>query len=92
MRGKNNEPGHLFEGFESIPLRVTVKVGGARSTVGNLGGLKEGDVIELDRRIGEPFELLAHGYLLGLVEPVAVGSAVAVKLVCVPEDDDVPGS
>lgn len=78
-------------GFGAIPLGVTVKVGGARTTVARLMALLPGDVIELDRRIGEPFELSAHGCLLGRVEPVANGDQVAVKLVEVPEDEDVPG-
>ena len=91
MEGKNNEQGHRFDGFESIPLRVNVKVGEARTTLAGLGELKQGDVIKLDRWIGEPFDLLAHGYLLGRVEPVASGDGVAVKLIEVPEDDDVPG-
>ena len=45
-------------------------------------------VVDLDRLIGEPFELRAGGILLARVEPVAHGDGIAVKLVEVPEDDD----
>jgi flagellar motor switch/type III secretory pathway protein FliN len=76
-----------YRGFESVPLRVTVKVGGARSRLADLMRLEPGDIVRLDRRIGEPFELWAGGVLLGLVTPVAEGEAIALKLVEVPEHD-----
>jgi flagellar motor switch/type III secretory pathway protein FliN len=85
-----NERGIRFAGFESIPLSVTVSVGGARCKLGQLCELKAGDVIHLDRKIGEPFELRASGVLLARVEPVAHGEGIAMKVVEVPEDDDAP--
>ena len=84
-------PARRFAGFESIPLEIHIRVGGARCRVGQLSELEPGQVIELDRRIGEPLELRAGPILLGRVEPVAERDGIAVKLVEVPEEDDGPG-
>lgn len=79
-----------FAGFEKVPLRVAVLVGRARCRLGQLAELKSGDVLQLDRRIGEPFELRAGPILLGRVEAVADKEAIAVKLIEIPEGDDGP--
>jgi flagellar motor switch/type III secretory pathway protein FliN len=84
------DPGFRFAGFESIPLAVTVSVGGTRCKLGQLCKLEPGDLIHLDRKIGDPFELRAGGVLLARVEPVAHGEGIAVKLVGVPEEEDGP--
>ncbi len=53
-----------------------------------LAELRPGEIVALDRRVGEPFELRSGPVLLGFVQPVAMGEIVAVKLVGVPEDDN----
>jgi flagellar motor switch/type III secretory pathway protein FliN len=55
------DPDIRFADFESISLSVTVSVGGARCKLEQVCELKAGDVIHLDRKIGEPFELRAGG-------------------------------
>ena len=77
-----------FAGFEATPIRIHVRVGRSRCTVGRLTKLVDGDVIELDRSVGEPFELHAGGLVIGDVEPVAEKNGVAVKLVRIAEEDD----
>ena len=89
---ENRETAERFGGFEALPLEVTVRVGEARCTLGRLAGLEPGEVIFLDRRIGEPFDLMAGEVLLGHVEPVAAEDGVAVKLVGIAEEDDDPSS
>ena len=92
MSEQAKDPGSRFAGFESIRLAVTVSVGSARCKLGQLQQLSPGDVIDLDRRIGEPFDLRSGGVTLARVEPVAHGKGIAVKLVEIPEDDhDVRG-
>ena len=82
---------HRYAGFENLPVKVTVRVGTTRCTVGRLASLEKGDVIPLGRPVSEPFELEADGVLLGKVKPVAGTLGVAVKLIAVAEDDDEPG-
>jgi len=84
-------PRHRFAGLENLPVKITVRVGGTTCTVGRLASLAEGDVIELDRAVTEPFELEADGVVLGRVKPVAGASGVAVKLVSAVENDDESG-
>lgn len=82
-------PATRFAGFESLPVRITVRVGPARCKVGHIAALEPGSVIPLDRRVGELFELCAGGVVLGHVQPIADREGVALKLVSVPEGDDV---
>jgi flagellar motor switch/type III secretory pathway protein FliN len=57
-------------------------------TLARLAALKPGDVLALDRAVGTPFDLISGGLLLGRVEPVVSGDAVAFKLVSSAEHDD----
>jgi flagellar motor switch/type III secretory pathway protein FliN len=77
-----------YLGFEEIPIRVTVRVGHARTSLARLSNMKEGEVIRLDRAVGAPFELLAGEIELGTVELVASDDAIALKLIAAREDED----
>jgi len=80
-----------YRGFESVPLRVTVRVGRTRLSLARASELAAGEVLVLDRAVGSPFDLLAGEVLLGAVEPVATDDTVGFKLVsCVEHDDDAP--
>jgi len=76
-----------YRGFESITLRVVVRVGSARVTFAELSELAAGTVITLDSRVGSPFELLAGDAPLAHVEPIASEGAqgIALKLVAAVE-------
>jgi hypothetical protein len=82
---------HRHAGFADVPVRITVRVASARCPMGRLFQLAAGDVLPLPRRLGEPFELLATGVLLGLVAPLAEQDGVALKLVSAAEDEDAAG-
>lgn len=84
-------PGSRFAGFEGVPVAISVRVGRAHCTVGQLASSQPGDVIVLDRPLGAPFDLVAGDVELGQVEPVASGKAIALKLVALPEDGDDAG-
>lgn len=55
-----------------IPVRVHIVLGTAQLTVAELSRLAVDSLIELDRRIGEPVDLLVNG------RPVARGEIVVV--------------
>jgi flagellar motor switch/type III secretory pathway protein FliN len=80
-----------FAGFESIPIRVTVRVGHARLTLERLSRLEVGEVVVLDQQVGAPFALVAGEVLLGLAEPVASDTGIALKLIGSTESEDDDG-
>ena len=84
-------PGSRYAGFEAVPIPITVRVGRARCKVERLASLEPGDVIELDRPLGAPFELIAGDVEMGHVDAVASGAGIALKLVLLAEDDDDAG-
>ena len=87
----NNLPSR-FAGFEAVPLRVTVRVGESRCRLSRLTELQDGDVVHLDRKVGEPFELMAGAVFLGHVEPVAEERGTAWKLVEIAEQGNAGGN
>ena len=78
-----------FDGFESITVHVIVRVGRATLTFKQISRLEPGEVLQLDRPVGKPFELLADRMLLAEVDPVASDEGIALKVVrCVEGSDD----
>ena len=55
-----------------IPVKVQAVLGVARLTVSHLAELERGGVIELDRKIGEPVDVLVNGHPVGRGEIVVV--------------------
>ena len=58
-----------------IPLRLSVEIGSVSRTMQDLLDLKQGAVIELDRPIDEPVDILANGTVIARGE-VVTGDAV----------------
>ena len=58
-----------------VPVTVQVVLGKSRLPVAELAQLKRGSVIELDRAIGEPVDLLVNGHLVARGEIVVVDEA-----------------
>lgn len=81
-----------YAGFEPIPVRIAVRVGTTRCTLGRLASLEAGEILVLDRPVGSPFDLLAGAEVLAEVEPVAADGGVAVKLVRAVGSGDEHGS
>ncbi|MFZ1774002.1 MAG: FliM/FliN family flagellar motor switch protein [Rhizobiaceae bacterium] len=44
-----------------IPVEVNVVLGSAEMSVAELAGLQSGSIIQLDRRVGEPVDLIVKG-------------------------------
>lgn len=63
-----------------IPLKVTVEVGRTRLLVQELLQLGQGSVIELDKQMGEPFEVLVNEKLVARGEIVVVNDRFGVRL------------
>jgi flagellar motor switch protein FliN len=63
-----------------VPVKVQAVLGRSRMDVGELMRLKTGDVVELDRRVGEPVDIFVNNRLIARGEVVLIDSALGVTL------------
>ena len=63
-----------------VKVSLTVEVGKAKITLGDLLRLGEGSVLELERLAGDPLEVLANGLPIAKGEVVVVGENYGVRL------------
>ena len=65
----SSEPGSGMQAnmdlIMDIPIDVQIILGASRMQVSSLMNLNEGAIISLDRRIGEPVDLMVNGRLIG---------------------------
>ena len=78
-----------------IPVTVKIVLGSATMPVANLMRLGRGAVIALDRRVGEPVDMVVNGRVVARGEVVVVDEATSrfgIKLTDVvgPSDTDKP--
>lgn len=64
-----------------VTLQVTVELGRARMKIGDILGLRNGSVIELDRLAGEPADILVNGTLIARGEVVVVDEKFGVRII-----------
>jgi flagellar motor switch protein FliN/FliY len=63
-----------------IPLQVKVEVGRTRMQINDLLQLSQGSVIELQKLVGEPFEVLVNEKLVARGEVVVVNERFGARL------------
>jgi len=63
-----------------VPVKVQAVLGRSRMDIGELMRLKTGDVVELDRRVGEPVDIFVNNRLIARGEVVLIDSALGVTL------------
>lgn len=63
-----------------IPLLVTVELGRAKLPIQDLLKIGEGSVVELNRLVGEPLEVLVNGKPVARGEVVVVNEKFALRL------------
>ncbi|MBB5685271.1 flagellar motor switch protein FliN [Sphingobium boeckii] len=63
-----------------VPVKVQAVLGRSRMDIGHLMRLKTGDVVELDRRVGEPVDIFVNNRLIARGEVVLIDSALGVTL------------
>lgn len=66
--------------LSDVALEVTVQLGQVRLRVRDLLALAEGSVIELDRAVGAPVDVLANGSLIARGDVVVVGDELGVRI------------
>jgi flagellar motor switch protein FliN len=63
-----------------VPVKVQAVLGRSRMDIGHLMRLRTGDVVELDRRVGEPVDIFVNNRLIARGEVVLIDSALGVTL------------
>lgn len=63
-----------------VPVKVQAVLGRSRMDIGHLLRLRTGDVVELDRRVGEPVDIFVNNRLIARGEVVLIDSALGVTL------------
>ena len=66
-----------------VAVRVTVEVGRARMTLADLVQLAPGSLIQLDREIHEPVDILVNGKLVARGEIVTIDQSYGVRITSV---------
>lgn len=69
-----------LENVYDIPVQVSVVLGTTTMPVNNLLRLGRGAVIELDRKVGEPIDILVNNRLVARGEVVVVEDRVGVTM------------
>ena len=69
-----------FNLLADVDLNVSVQLGRARLKVRDLLGRAEGSVVELDRAVGAPFDVVVNGRLIARGEVVVVDDGLGVRI------------
>ncbi len=80
LRAKSVGPGSGMSRFMDVTVQVSVELGRVVLPMGELIQLGEGSVLELERLIGDPVDLLAQGVRFARGEVVVVDDAYAVRI------------
>ena len=64
-----------------IPLEITVELGKAQMTIGDLLKLSQGSVVELDRLTDQPLEIYVNRKLMAQGEVVVVNDKFGIRLI-----------
>ncbi len=70
-----------------VQLRLTVEVGATTMAVGQVMELEPGAVVELDRDVGDPADLLVNGKKIGRAEVTVEDERLAIRVIDLVSDD-----
>lgn len=74
---KASSPVNLLAG---ISVRLSVEVGSTSMTLSELASLEPGNVVALDRKVGEPLDICANGSLVARGEIVSVDGRYGIRV------------
>lgn len=66
--------------FRNIPVDVSVELGRSKISLKEVYELSEGAIIELDRLVGEPLDLLVNGQVVAQGEVVAIDNNYGLRI------------
>ncbi|MFT4539862.1 MAG: flagellar motor switch protein FliN/FliY [Planctomycetota bacterium] len=69
-----------------VPVRVTVQIGRASMSLGELVGLAPGSLVPLDREAHEPADILVNGKTVASGEVVTIDGSYGIRITRVMKD------
>jgi len=66
--------------FSDIPVQVSVELGRSTISLKEIFELTEGSVVELDRLVGEPLDLVVNGQIVAQGEVVAIDNNFGLRI------------
>ncbi|RAP31229.1 flagellar motor switch protein FliN [Candidatus Marinamargulisbacteria bacterium SCGC AG-414-C22] len=66
--------------FSNIPVQVSVELGRSTISLKEIYELSEGSIIELDRLVGEPLDLVVNGQVIAHGEVVAIDNNFGLRI------------
>lgn len=73
--------------FMDVPLTVTLEVASSEVTLGELANARAGDVLALDKAVGEALDVKVNGVLFAKAEVVMVNGNYGLKFVSTGQTD-----
>ena len=75
-------PGPVLEEgiFNDIPIKVSVELGRSQLSLKETYELAEGSIIELERLVGEPLDLVVNGQVIAQGEVVAIDNKYGLRI------------
>jgi len=81
--GPGGEGAVGLDGLLDVPVTVTIEVGRTRLPLGELVRLSHGSLVELEREVHEPADVLVNGKVVARGEIVTVGERYGVRITSV---------
>ena len=69
-----------FQAVCDVPVKIQAVLGRSKMEIGELLRLKPGDVVELDRRVGQPADILVNNRLIARGEVVLIENSLGITL------------
>ena len=66
--------------FSGIPVKIAVELGRSNISLKEVYELSEGSIVELNRLVGEPLDLVVNGQIIGHGEVVAVDNNYGLRI------------
>ncbi len=73
-------PASRLAALAGVKAQVSIVAGVAHTTVGEVLGLKEGNVLTMDKALNEAFDVVLNGTVIARGELVAVGEHFGVRI------------
>ncbi len=75
-----------MDALMEVPVRVTVRIGRANLTLGELVQLSPGSLVPLDREAHEPADVLVNGKVVARGEVVTIDNSYGVRVTSISQD------
>ncbi len=78
--GEAGEAAGVMALLKDVDVEITLEIGRRKMRIADVMRLGPGQMVELDKRAGEPLELLVNGRVIGRGEAVVVGDRYAIRI------------